>query len=81
MNRHIIVIVLLFVFSETAIGMAQGKLTNESNFVNSNRQSIITSYINTNNSPVIDITNDAFWEIFGPLVKQSFNRSVVSSTN
>lgn len=61
MNKYVIVVVIILMFNGTTFGIDQEQLTNENNSINS--------------TPVSGISNDDFWEIFGPLIKQSFNRS------
>ena len=79
MNIHITIVVITLMFTGTTIGMAQEELKNESNSTNSNRRDQSESQLNTNNSPVISISNDDFWKLFGPLIEQKSNTSIVSS--
>jgi hypothetical protein len=79
MNKYVIVVTIMLVFSETTVGMAQEQPKNESSSIDS--KSIITSLINTNVSSVIGISSDDFWETFGPLINQTFESSRGSPVN
>lgn len=80
MNKYAIAVVIIFLFSGTTSGIAQEQLSIETNSISSNRQSV-ASHMGTNDSPIIGISNDDFWKIFGPLIEQSFNTSSVSTSN
>lgn len=88
-NKHIIALVILmigFMISETAVATAEEKLMGES-FSQSNftdRNNIGVTWLETNktkpdNAQVFSISDEDFWMVFEPLLKQSINGSTVSS--
>jgi hypothetical protein len=78
MNEHILVIVVIamiamisFVVPETLFVTAQ------SNSTNSDKQKIIVTWLDTNDTKTSDtsvsISGEDFWKTFEPLLKQSIN--------
>ena len=88
-NKHIVSLVIVmigFMISETAVATAEEKQMNES-FSQSNftdRKNIVVTWLETNktmpeNVKVFSISDKDFWTVFEPLLEQSINRSTVSS--
>ena len=51
------------------------------NSTNSDRRNIIVTWLDTKtiDTPVISVSNEDFWEVFGSLLKPSINGSISSS--
>jgi uncharacterized protein YggL (DUF469 family) len=76
MNEHILVFTVIamigFAVNETIVVTAQ------INSTNSDKQKIIVTWLETNDTktidtPMISISDEDFWKTFGPLLKQSIN--------
>jgi hypothetical protein len=70
------VVVIGFIFSETMLVTGQEKLTNQSNSTNPDKQKIIVTWLEVNKPetdtiPIISVSSEDFWKIFGPLLEQS----------
>jgi hypothetical protein len=81
MNEHILVFTVItmigFAVNENIVVTAQSKSTN------SDKQKIIVTWLETNDTktidtPMISISDEDFWMTFGPLLKQSINGSISS---
>lgn len=81
------VAMITLMVNETMTVTAQERLTNQSNSTNSDKQSIIVTWLQVNetktwNDPVISIDSEDFWKIFGPLLEQStkkdYNISIIN---
>jgi preprotein translocase subunit SecF len=75
-NEHILVFTVIamigFAVNETIVVTAQ------INSTNSDKQKIIVTWLETNDTktidtPMISISDEDFWKTFGPLLKQSIN--------
>jgi hypothetical protein len=77
MYRHIIPIALAiigFIVNESMVATAQDN--NPTNSTKSDKPKIIVTWVEANNTytdtvPVISISGEDFWKIFGPLLEQS----------
>jgi uncharacterized alpha/beta hydrolase family protein len=74
-----IIVTIGFVISGIANATAQESIS-QSNSTNMDKQNIIVSWLETNNTktggaPVIMVTDQDFWMVFGPLLEQSINTS------
>jgi uncharacterized alpha/beta hydrolase family protein len=74
-----IIVTIGFVISGIANATAQESIS-QSNSTNMDKQNIIVSWLETNNTktsgaPVILVTDQDFWMVFGPLLEQSINTS------
>ena len=74
-----IIVTIGFVISGIVNATAQESIS-QSNSTNMDKQNIIVSWLETNNTktsgaPVIMVTNQDFWMVFGPLLEQSINTS------
>ncbi len=77
MYRHIIPITLAiigFIINESIFAIAQDN--NQTNSTKSDKQKIIVTWLEANKTktdtvPVISISGEDFWKIFGPLLEQS----------
>lgn len=75
MNKYTIVfavVIMGFIVSKTMIVIAQEQI----NSTNSDKQKIIVSWLEVNETktesdPVINISSEDFWKIFGPILEQS----------
>ena len=72
-----IIVTIGFVISGIANATAQESIS-QSNSTNMDKQNIIVSWLETNNTktsgaPVIMVTDQDFWMVFGPLLEQSIN--------
>jgi hypothetical protein len=75
--RHIIPIALAiigFIVNESMVATAQDN--NPTNSTKSDKPKIIVTWVEANNTytdtvPVISISGEDFWKIFGPLLEQS----------
>jgi hypothetical protein len=82
----LVIVMIGFMISETAVATAEEKQMNES-FSQSNftdRKNIVVTWLETNktvpeNVKVFSISDEDFWMVFEPLLEQSINRSTVSS--
>ena len=82
----LVIVMIGFMISETAVATAEEKQMNES-FSQSNftdRKNIVVTWLETNktipeNVRVFSISDEDFWMVFEPLLEQSINRSTVSS--
>jgi enterochelin esterase-like enzyme len=82
----LVIVMIGFMISETAVATAEEKQMNES-FSQSNftdRKNIVVTWLETNktmpeNVKVYSISDEDFWMVFEPLLEQSINRSTVSS--
>ncbi|MGH9963455.1 MAG: hypothetical protein ACRD5E_01315 [Nitrososphaeraceae archaeon] len=82
----LVIVMIGFMISETAVATAEEKQMNES-FSQSNftdRKNICITWLETNktmpeNVKVFSISDEDFWMVFEPLLEQSINRSTVSS--
>ena len=65
------VVMIGFVVSETT------GVTGQSNSTNSDKQNIIVTWLETNDTktdtPVISVSGEDFWAVFGTLLKPSIN--------
>jgi hypothetical protein len=77
MNKHIIALIIVMAgsifISEIIFATAQ------SNSTNSDEQKITVTWLetndtNTDSSPMISISREDFWKIFGPLLEQPTKR-------
>ena len=78
------VVVIGFMFSEIMLVAAQEKLTNQNNSTNSDKQKIIVTWLEANETktesdPTIIVSSEDFWKTFKPLVELSINGSTLSS--
>jgi hypothetical protein len=77
LHRHIIPIALAiigFIINESMVATAQDN--NQTNSTKSDKQKIIVTWLEANKTktdtvPVISISGEDFWKIFGPLLEQS----------
>ena len=82
MDKHILVFIAV-----AAIGFAVNEnivVTAQSNSTNSDKQKIIVTWLETNDTktsdtPAISISDEDFWKTFNPLLEQSINGSTDSS--
>ena len=83
MGKHIIIFIVVamigFAVNETILAAAQ------SNSTNSDKQKIIVTWLETNDTktsdtPAISISDEDFWKTFNPLLEQSINASMDSSS-
>ena len=83
MSKHIIILIAVamigFVFVNENI-----VVTAQSNSTNSDKQKIIVTWLETNDTktgdtPAISISDEDFWKTFNPLLEQSINGSTDSS--
>ena len=82
MSKHIIVFIAV-----ALIGFAVNEnivVTAQSNSTSSDKQKIIVTWLETNDTktidtPAISISNEDFWKTFNPLLEQSINGSPDSS--
>ena len=82
-----IIVTIGFVISGIANATAQESKLNyqisQSNSTNMDKQSIIVTWLETNNTktsgaPMIMVSDQDFWMVFGPLLEQSINGSTSS---
>ena len=82
MNEHILAFVVIAV---AIIGFAVVNetlvVTAQSNSTNSDKQKIIVTWLetndtNTNDTPVISVSEKDFWKIFEPLLELSTNETI-----
>jgi hypothetical protein len=73
-----VVIIGIMGVSETITVIAQDYI-NQTNSTKLDKQKIIVTWLELNktagDSPVISISSEEFWKIFGPLVEQSGNKT------
>jgi hypothetical protein len=74
-----IIVTIGFVISGIANATAQESIS-QSNSTNMDKQNIIVTWLEINNTktsgaPVIMVTDQDFWMVFGPLLEQSINTS------
>jgi hypothetical protein len=73
-----VVIIGIMGVSETITVIAQDYI-NQTNSTKLDKQKIIVTWLELNktagDSPIISISSEEFWKIFGPLVEQSGNKT------
>ena len=77
-----IIVTIGFVISGIVNAIAQ-KSISQSNSINSDKQKIIVTWLETNDTktsdtPMISISDADFWKIFEPLLEQSINGTTSS---
>jgi hypothetical protein len=81
MNKPIITLVvtimIVFTMSDTMVTIAQvnGNISHNNttalNSTDSDGKNIVVTWLESNSAPMISITNEDFWKIFGPLFELS----------
>jgi hypothetical protein len=82
MSKYIVIVIMVIIgfmsISETMMSTAQDYI-NQTNSTKSDKQKIIVTWLELNktgDSPLISISSEDFWKIFGPLLELSTNDTI-----
>ena len=83
MSKYIIIFIAVAIIGFVVVN-ENIVVTAQSNSTNSDKQKIIVTWLETNDTktsdtPAISISNEDFWKTFNPLLEQSINESTNSS--
>ena len=77
----VVTIMIVFTMSDTMVTIAQlnGNISHNNttalNSTDSDGKNIVVTWLESNSAPMISITNEDFWKIFGPLFELSTKKT------